>query len=80
MAGQVTIIPRDSAAHMVASLFIETRRAAGLSQQALAERMGVSRSSLSLVEWGINRPTIGLLDRLAQATGRELVITFREET
>jgi transcriptional regulator with XRE-family HTH domain len=48
----------------------------GLSIEALAERSGVSRSMISLVERGETSPTAALLDRLAAALGTTLARLF----
>lgn len=49
------------------------RRAANLDQQQLAERAGVSPSTLSAVERGVNRPDAPLLRRLAEALGVDVL-------
>jgi len=45
------------------------RQQAGLSQQALATRAGVSRNFVAQIERGESVPTVGVLARLAQALG-----------
>ena len=45
------------------------REASGLSLDALAERSGVSRSAISLIERGQSSPTAVVLDKLAAALG-----------
>lgn len=43
------------------------RMAAGLSQEALAEKAGVHPTYLSMVERGIRNPTLDVASRLAKA-------------
>ncbi len=52
------------------------RDASGLSLDALAERSGVSRSAISLIERGRSSPTAVVLDRLAAALGVTLASLF----
>ncbi|MBX3603619.1 MAG: helix-turn-helix transcriptional regulator [Piscinibacter sp.] len=55
------------------------RDAAGLSLEALAERSGVSRSAISLIERGRSSPTAVVLDKLAAALGVTLASLFEDE-
>ncbi|MET0399844.1 MAG: XRE family transcriptional regulator [Longimicrobiaceae bacterium] len=55
------------------------RAARGLTLDALAERAGVSRSMISLVERGESSPTAAVLDRLAAGLGVTLASLFAEE-
>ena len=50
----------------------------GLTLDGLAERSGVSRSMISLVERGGSSPTASLLDRLAAGLGVTLASLFAE--
>jgi transcriptional regulator with XRE-family HTH domain len=45
------------------------RLAADLSQEAVAERMGVDRAYVSALEQGTRNPTVITLDRVAEALG-----------
>jgi transcriptional regulator with XRE-family HTH domain len=45
------------------------RKAAGLSQAELAERIGTSISAISRLESSRGRPTVRTLSRIAQETG-----------
>jgi transcriptional regulator with XRE-family HTH domain len=49
----------------------DARRAAGLSQEALALRIGTSRRHMIRLENGEHRPGRVLLARIAEATGQE---------
>src|SRR3712207_8525832 len=68
----------DIGAHLAARLRgLRTDR--GLSLDALAERAGVSRSMISLVERGESSPTAAVLNRLATGLGVTLASLFAEE-
>lgn len=54
----------------------ELRDAAGLSLDALAERSGVSRSNISLIERGQSSPTAVVLDKLSAALGVTVASLF----
>jgi transcriptional regulator with XRE-family HTH domain len=61
-------------------LIYDLRIEAGLSQQALAERMGTTQSVISrLEEGGGARNRIDTLARVARALGRHLVVSFPAE-
>jgi ribosome-binding protein aMBF1 (putative translation factor) len=54
------------------------RKALGLSQTEVARRAGMTQSALSRLEaGGAGVPTIGVLERLAQALDAELVVTLQ---
>jgi transcriptional regulator with XRE-family HTH domain len=55
--------------HMVGRNVQRLRKAAGLSQAALADRMGVDRAYVSGLELGQRNPTILTLWHVAQALG-----------
>jgi transcriptional regulator with XRE-family HTH domain len=55
------------------------RAARELTLDALAERSGVSRSMISLVERGESSPTAAILDRLAAGLGVTLASLFADE-
>jgi transcriptional regulator with XRE-family HTH domain len=54
------------------------RDAGGYSLDALAERSGVSRSNISLIERGQSSPTAAVLDKLAAALGVTLASLFED--
>jgi transcriptional regulator with XRE-family HTH domain len=56
----------------------DLRDAQGFSLDALAERSGVSRSNISLIERGQSSPTAAVLDKLAAALGVTLASLFEE--
>lgn len=55
------------------------RAGRGLTLDALAERAGVSRSMISLIERGASSPTAAVLDRLAGGLGVTIASLFAEE-
>jgi len=52
----------------------------GLSQQELAERMGVTQSVVARLEAGGVEPRLSTLDRVAQALDVELAVHFQTGT
>jgi transcriptional regulator with XRE-family HTH domain len=56
----------------------ELRTARRLSLDALAERSGVSRSNISLIERGQSSPTATVLDKLAAGLGATLASLFED--
>ncbi|WP_245423935.1 helix-turn-helix domain-containing protein [Methylovirgula sp. 4M-Z18] len=62
-------------AHRLKALRLER----GLTLEALAQRSGVSRSMISLIERGESSPTAQVLDRLATSFGIALATLFIEE-
>jgi len=57
----------------------QLREARGLSLEALAERSGVSRSNISLIERAESSPSATVLDKLAAGLGVTLASLFEEE-
>lgn len=58
---------------MNASELVRTaRRGAGLTQQALAQRLGVSQAAVARLESGRANPTVATLDRVMRTTGHRL--------
>lgn len=70
--------PTDIHAHL-ASRLGRLRAERGLTLDALAERAGVSRSMISLIERGRSSPTAAVLDRLAAGLGVTLASLFSDE-
>ena len=57
----------------------QARAEAGLSQQELAERLGVSRQTINAIEKGDYNPTIRLCIGICKVLGRTLDDLFWEE-
>ena len=60
----------------VRELVIAARDRAGLTQKELAAKSGLTQANISNIEKGTTRPTIDSLKKIADATGRRLVIQF----
>lgn len=68
-------MPLSRAEHQVAQEFITARARAGPTQQAVAKRIGTTKSSISHLEIaGKHTPSVGTLQRHAGAVGCELTI------
>ncbi len=59
------------------SILREARRAAGLTQRALARRAGLPQPAVSRIERDHASPRFDTLDRLLRACGKELTIMER---
>lgn len=59
-----------------ASLIIDARERAGLTQAALAVRLNTKQSLVARLESGKQNATIKTLKRIAEATGTHLKISF----
>jgi len=60
----------------IATLLIEARTRANLSQQQLADRMGTSQSTIARLESGSAKPSFTTLERIAKATGMRVRISL----
>jgi transcriptional regulator with XRE-family HTH domain len=60
----------------VASVLIEARTRAKLSQAALAKKMGTSQSTIARLESGAAKPSLSTLERFAKATGMTMRVVF----
>jgi transcriptional regulator with XRE-family HTH domain len=61
---------------VLASAVIDVRNRAGLTQQELARKMGTTQPVVARLESGRSRPSMRTLERLADATGSRLLISF----
>lgn len=61
---------------VLASAVIDVRNRAGLTQQELARKMGTTQPVVARLESGRTRPSMRTLERLAEATGSRLRISF----
>jgi transcriptional regulator with XRE-family HTH domain len=69
--------PRDIS-QRIAARVRDLRGASGLSLEALAERSGVSRSMISLIERGESSATAVVLEKLAASLGVALAALFED--
>jgi transcriptional regulator with XRE-family HTH domain len=60
----------------IASLLIEARTKAKLSQAELAKKMGTSQSTIARLESGAAKPSLSTLERFAKATGMRMRVVF----
>lgn len=61
---------------VLASAVIDVRNRAGLTQEELARKMGTTQPVVARLEGGRSRPSMRTLERLADATGSRLLISF----
>ena len=54
----------------------ELREKRGLSQRELAERLGTTQSAVARLEAGNVSPSLPPLDKVAEALGVELIVSF----
>jgi transcriptional regulator with XRE-family HTH domain len=64
----------------LASAMIKVRSRAGLTQHQLAQKMGTTQPVVARLESGRARPSMRTLERLADATGTRLLISFAPRT
>jgi len=62
----------------LARAVIHARATAGLTQEQLAQRMETTQSVIARLESGRSRPSTQTLERLAEATGTRLKISFEQ--
>jgi ribosome-binding protein aMBF1 (putative translation factor) len=62
----------------IARQVIRLRMDQGLSQQALAERVGTTKSAISRLESGHHPSTVATLNKIALAFGARLVVSFEK--
>lgn len=69
----IRLLHRDAPLPLIAARIRRARKGLALSHDALGERMGgVTRQHLIKLEKGLHRPSIEMLQRIAEATGREV--------
>ena len=60
-----------------ASAVAEARAQYGMSQKELAEATGIDQGDISRIERGISNPSVGTLERIAKAFGKDLEIKIK---
>jgi ribosome-binding protein aMBF1 (putative translation factor) len=76
--GATTGYQEAKAAYEVGKMIRQLREAQQLSQRELAERMGTTQSVVGRLEAGGSRPTLATLERVAQALGLRVEVSFRD--
>jgi DNA-binding XRE family transcriptional regulator len=71
---------RASRAIRIAFEIRALRERKGLSQRQLAELVGTTQSAIARLEAGRNSPSLPTLDRIANALGAEVIISFTDTT
>ena len=71
-------LERTESYHQAAMLIVRIRMEHGLTQEALARRIGTTKSAISRLESGRHKPNVDTLDRVARAFGKRLLITFQD--
>lgn len=61
----------------LASVLIDARGRAGLTQAQVAKRMNTTQTAIARLETGRAKPSTRTLERYARATGHRLVIAFQ---
>ena len=69
--------PIGYAVEMAIQIIEQARLGAGLTQQAMAEQAGTSRSTLSAYERGRKSPNLETVERLIEVAGYELTLQHR---
>lgn len=64
----------------LAKMLIEQRLLKGLTQAALARRVGTKQSAIARLESGNCNPTLGLLQKVVKALGAHIVVSIRRST
>ncbi|MBI4457662.1 helix-turn-helix transcriptional regulator [Candidatus Uhrbacteria bacterium] len=61
----------------LAQMIIEQRIKKGLTQAALARRIGTRQSAIARLESGAYNPTVGFLKKVAKALDAQLIVSMR---
>ncbi|MBQ5564621.1 MAG: helix-turn-helix transcriptional regulator [Clostridia bacterium] len=60
----------------IVQALIDARKATGMTQSELSKRTGITQGDISKIEHGKLNPSIKILQRLANAMGKQLKIEF----
>ncbi|MCA1457000.1 helix-turn-helix transcriptional regulator [Bradyrhizobium sp. BRP22] len=63
---------------VVAQNLRRQRRKSGLSQEELADRAGLNRNYIGMIEREENSPTVDALEQISEALGVDPVILFQD--
>lgn len=61
----------------VIEAILEARIKRGMTQESIARKIGTKQSAIARIEAGNANPSIGFLQKLAEALGKKLVIQFK---
>lgn len=75
--GEVVRVIKPVISYVVGNAVAEARAKKGLSQKELSENTGIDQSDLSKIERGVANPSIGTLNRIAEAMDAELMVSIR---
>lgn len=74
--GETVRIERPAPFAMVGDAVAAARAEKGLSQKELAAATGIDQSDISKIERGVANPSVGTLNRIAEALGAKLTVTI----
>jgi ribosome-binding protein aMBF1 (putative translation factor) len=63
--------------YAIISQLIAARQKSGLTQKALANRMGTKQSAIARLEAGNTNPSIGFLEKIASVMGTTLTVKLQ---
>lgn len=63
--------------YVAVSALIQARIQKGITQEILAKKVKTKQSAIARIESGNANPSIGFLQKLAEALGKKLVIQFK---
>lgn len=66
-------------AHNVGSKIKEIRKAKNMSQEQVADRIGIDRAQYSRVETAKSKPTLTTLEKISDALGVDIIEFFKED-
>ncbi|WP_302397074.1 helix-turn-helix transcriptional regulator [Eggerthella sinensis] len=66
----------DEAEYQMRCAIIQARIETGMTQQQLAEAIGMNQRAISRIEMGNTNPTVRTLGRIARGFGKKLQIRF----
>ena len=75
--GQLIRETKPVVSFVIGKAVAEARTRKGLSQKELSETSGIDQSDLSKIERGIANPSIGTLNRIAEAMDAELLVSIK---
>ena len=74
--GVAVVVPNEDG---IVNRLRKARVKAGITQQDVAERMGIAQTAVSRLEIGAHSPSLDMVERYAEALGCRLKIEEKEE-